>query len=185
MWPEKVVPVAEAEIDFEYDWAISREGDRTIQQGPSVTYKGNGIGWSYNNPNSVIENIIELKRPMTWKEEQEYIKAEFEREEYKNANQLNLYGLYNDCYIQGEHEMYNGWVEGDFYRMCKNLNEEKWTIVGIAEPPYGWNFDDPCMAIIVEDLDGNRFWCHTHKSWIKDMREDMIEEYEKLLKKED
>ena len=64
MWPDKTVPVAEAEIDFKYDWAICCEGDRMVSHGPSVTYKGNGIGWSYNNPDNVIENIIELKRPM-------------------------------------------------------------------------------------------------------------------------
>ena len=180
--PEKVIPVEEAVIDFEYDWAIRYEGDRTIMHGPSVTYKGNGIGWSYNNPNNVIENIIELKRPMTLLEEKEYNKSLYEKEENKRANQLNLYGLFNDCYVQGEHQMYNGWIGYDFYDTCNNLNEENWTLVGIAQPPWDWNLKDPCVAIIVEDIDGDKFWCHAHKSWIDDMREEMLDEYRQISK---
>ena len=179
------VPVEEAVIDFEYDWAICHEGDCTISHGPSVTYKGNGIGWSYNDPNSVIKNIIELTRPMTLLEEKEYNKSLYEKEENKRVNQLNLYGLFNDCYIQGEHQMYNGWVSYDFYEMCNHLNEESWTLVGIAQPPWDWNLKDPCVAIIVEDIDGDKFWCHAHKFLIDDMRDDMRADYEKLLEKRD
>ena len=182
MWPDKTVPVAEAEIDFKYDWAICREGDRTVSHGPSVTYKGNGIGWSYNNPNNVIENIIELKRPMTWEEEKEYSKSLYEKDENKKANQLNIYGLFNDCYVQGEHQMYNGWIGYDFYDMCNHLNEEGWTLVGIAQPPWNWNFEDACVAVIAETIDGDKFWCHAHKSWIDDMRDCMRTDYEKMLK---
>ena len=181
MLPKKTVPVAEAEIDFEYSWAICRKGDSITMHGPSITYKGNGIGWSYNDPNSIIENIIELERPMTWDEEKQYNKENFEKEENKGANELNLYGLFNDCYVQGEHQMYNGWVSYDFYEMCRNLNEEGWIIVGIANPPWEWRLKDPCIAIVVEDADGDKFWCHVHASWIEDMREEMKKEYERRI----
>ena len=92
--------------------------------------------------------------------------------------------MFNDCYAQGEHQIYNGWIGYDFYDMCNHLNEEGWTLVGIAQPPWDWNFEDACVAVVAEDMDGDKFWCHAHKSWIDDMRECMRAEYEKLLKKE-
>lgn len=180
-----IVPVEEAIIDYEYDWCnYTQENGRICHCGPSITYKGNGIGWSYNNPNSIIENIVSLERPMTWEEEKEFNKKNFYNEANKGANQLNLFGLFNDCYIQGSHEMYNGWVGYDFYELCKYLNEEGWVIVGIADAPYEWTLPDPCVAIIAETEEGDKFWCHVHKYIIEDMRAEMREEYEKILKEE-
>lgn len=180
-----VVPVEEAIIDYEYDWCnCVQENGRICHCGPSITYKGNGIGWSYNNPNSVVENIVSLERPMTWEEETEFNKKNFYDDANKGANQLNLFGLFNDCYIQGEHEMYNGWIGYNFYELCKSLNEEGWVLIGIADAPYQWNFPEPCVAIIAETEEGDKFWCHVHKSVIEDMRAEMREEYEKMLKEE-
>ena len=36
------------------------------------------------------------------------------------------------------------------------------------------------VVVIAKDIEGDKFWCHAHKSWIDDMRAD----YEKMLEKE-
>lgn len=97
---------------------------------------------------------------------------------------INLMGLYNDMYYcEGEHEMYNVWISYDWHEMSDNLEQESFYLYGIAPAPYPCSaFGKDSIAVVIEDfLTGDRYWCHTSKEWVKEMREQMQEIYDEYI----
>lgn len=168
------IPVAEAEIDKEYYGYQSADTPNSIYY-CTIMYKGNGTGWVWNRESNVAHNITFLERYATFEEEREISRK-------KPNTTLNLFGLFNDMSSVGDayHEMWNAWIDCDFYDMNTALHEEESTLVGIAPAPYKWNWPEECVAFVAETNNGDRFWCHGSKDMLEDMREQMKEIYNEI-----
>ena len=134
--------------------------------------------------NTLLEeqDVIYIERPYTFEEEAQWYKDQYDISCGNAA--INLVGLYNDMYYcEGEHEMYNAWVTYDWYEMSDNLEQQSFYLYGIAPAPYPCSaFGKDSIAVVVEDfLTGDRFWCHTSKEWINQMREQMQDTFDKYI----
>lgn len=169
------LPVEKATIDETYmGYKIANEpnGMHLCE----IKYKGNGIGWVWNDEKNKVENITELERYTTFQEVEEWYKARFDLTD--TDTQLNLYGLFEDLYSVGDahREMWNAWIGLDFYELNENLKENGMILIGIAPAPFEWSMGEECCAYIAEFKDtGERIWCHGAKHWVDDMRTQMTE----------
>lgn len=174
------IPVEQGIIDKEYNGYITADRPNS-ESYCSITYKGNGVGWCWNNEERKVENITFLNKRLTVDEQEEWRKAHYEAKDPRE--QLNLMGLYNDMYDVGDasHEMYNAWTSIDWYEMAENLSREDFFLVGIAPAPWDcYSIDNP-VAAVIEEENGTRFWCHMGKSWIDRMRKQMREIYNNMM----
>lgn len=76
----------------------------------------------------------------------------------------------------GYHEMWNGWVSYDPYELAEYCTKESLTIVGYSSNVYpheNWE-----IGICAEYSDGQRFWCHYHRMYIDNMKQDFPELFE-------
>lgn len=131
------------------------------------------------------KGITTYFRYSTWKEDKEWYDNNIDLS--LGLNKINLIGLHTDLYDIGDgcHEMWNGWIAADWKEQLMNLIDEQFTIVGIAPltNPVR-NFRNP-VAVVCEMIDtGERFWCHSEKEWIEDMREESKEYYKQILEEE-
>lgn len=176
----KWIPIEEAKIDEEYfGYTSTLEPNSTNYC--SVIYKGNGVGWVFNNEERAAHNIDKLMRYLTFQETNQWYE-----DNYKLTPTAinNLYGLFNDMSSVGDacHELWNGWIDSNWYEMSLTLEEENFWLVGVARAPYKWTVGGDCIAFVAEYYDtGERFWCHGSTSWVEDMREQMKEIYDGLV----
>lgn len=175
------IPVEKAEIDKDYHGYKVRGSGTT--HGCSITYKGNSIGWCWGDETRAVDNISELNRAISWQEQEQWYIDHFDKNNTRHI--LNTLGLYHDMYDVGDayHEMWNSWVKVDFYEQIVSMEDEDFTLIGIAPAP--WDRDDifgngQSCAFVCEDADGNRFWCHGSWKWVKDMREQGQTLYEEI-----
>lgn len=174
----KQVPITEVGIGEEFvTCGIAGEGEIWIGGG---LYIGEDRNVHKKEDDSIVENVIYIKRRYTLEEEQEWYECQYDISCGNAA--INLVGLYNDMYFcEGEHEMYNSWSTYDWYEMSDNLENENFYLYGIAPAPYPCSAfgEEDSIALVIEDfLTGNRYWCHSSKEWIENMREQMKEIYE-------
>lgn len=174
------IPVEQGIVNKEYNGyqTLDKPGSECFC---SITYKGNGVGWRWNDEEKKVENITFLNKRLTIEEQEAWRIAHYEAKDPRE--QLNLMGLYNDMYDVGDasHEMYNGWITIDWYEMAENLIREEFYLVGVAPAPWDcFSIDDP-IAMVAEDEDGNRFWCHAGRNWVERMRKQMREIYNNMM----
>ena len=173
------IPVEEAVPEVEYIGYKSANENPTMYHLCSVRYKGNGVGWIFDDPKHEEKNIIQLKRYTTFQEQDDWYKEHFDIND--SDTYLNLFGLFHDMYNTGTatHEMWNAWISSDFYEMNAYLKDEEMILIGVAAAPYEWNLGGDCCALVIEDkATGSNYWCHADQAWIDDMREQMREIYE-------
>ena len=177
----KTIPVSQAIIDFEYN-GYKTSKDPGMSTFGSCVYKGNGVAWSWGKSDRPVDGIIELFRSYTPDEEEQWYKDHFDIKDSKTI--LNLFGLFHDMYDIGDayHEMWNSWIKLDFYEMAVTLQDEDFNVIGIAPAPYGAAYIDNPVAVVAEEKNGTRFWCHADQKWIDDMREQIRPVYEAALK---
>ena len=170
------VSVKEAEIDKEYFGYKNNNEPNSIHY-CSIYYKGNGIGWIWNDPKQSVE-VSYLERYMTFKEEEQWYQDNYDSN--NSSNQINLSGLFHDMYDVGDarHEMWNAWIGTTWRELALNIIDEDFYLIGIAPAPWGHTGYEQPIAFVAESKDGvDRFWCHGEKNWVLDMREEMKEVY--------
>ena len=182
---DKWIPVNEAKVGESYN-GYRDSIELNSYHYCTVVYKGNGIGWVWGDENNVVENITFLNKRLTYWERSELKRQQFDLS--NDHSQLNLYGLYTDLYSVGDahHELWNAWIDCDFYEMDYMLRKDEIVLVGIAEAPWEPNFSggDTYLAFVAEDIDTNeRFWCHGGKMTLETLREQMEDIYEELMKR--
>lgn len=69
------------------------------------------------------------------------------------------------------HEMWNGWVCGDYIDMTIACLENDIKVIGYF--PLTWNkqighFTTLDIGVVAEEADGERFWCHASSKWFKE-----------------
>lgn len=178
------IPVEQGIVDKEYNGY--QTADRpNAESYCSITYKGNGVGWRWNDEKNKVENITFLNRRLTIDEQEEWRKTHYEAKDPKE--QLNLMGLYNDMYDVGDayHEMWNGWIGVDWYEMAEGLQSEDFFLCGIAPAPYDCSALDDAVAFVAEEENGSRFWCHGGRSWVEHMRKQMRDIYNDMMEIEE
>lgn len=182
---DKWIPISEAKPGETYEgYQDSIEPDSSNYC--LIVYKGNGIGWKWGKEENTVENITFLNKRLSYRELSELKRQRFDLS--NDHSQLNLYGLYTDLYSIGDatHEMWNGWVDCDFYDMDYTLRENGIIFVGVAEAPWQphYNDHDTYLAFIAEYVSsGERFWCHGGKSTLETLRRQMKDVYEELMKR--
>lgn len=176
----KKIPISEAEIDFEYS-GYKDKSSSTCEHICACTYKGDGIVWPFDNPDRAVTDVYELSRPYTLEEQEEWYKDRFDA--YTSNTSQNLFGLFHDMYDVGDarHEMYNAWIRLNFYEMAECMKDEDFIILGVAPAPYGDGYFEDPVAIVAEEYTGDRFWCHSEKKWVEEMREQMRPVYKELI----
>ena len=182
--PDEIwIPVEQGIIDTEYRGYRPEDRPDTIVLG-SITYKGNGIGWCWNDE-SRPKKIISLRRDLTYYEKEKWYRDNLDITNQKNI--LNILGLFHDMYDVGDayHEMWNSWVKVDFYEQIVCLEDEEFYLIGIAPAP--WDKDDifgegNSCAFVCEHYDGTCFWSHGSMKWVRDMREQGKDIYNKIIK---
>lgn len=179
----KWISAAAGEVDKEYRGYKTANEPNTVCFA-TILYKGNGVAWRWGDEKQIITNITFLDKEMDWQETAQWYKDQFDITDPKTSN--NLIGLFTDLYgvADAYHEMWNGWVDCDFYEMAAELSDEDFYLVGIAPAP--WSKDDifgkgKSVAFIAEYYDsGERFWCHGSLDWVEGMREQMEDIYEEM-----
>ena len=124
------------------------------------------------------EVFLHYVRDMTWQEERQWYIDSTDMED--STNVLNLIGIHCDMYGVGDaiHEMWNGWITFDWREQLMRVKTEDFFIIGVAPAPYGnCAFSDPVALVAEYRESGDRFWCHTSKDWIEQMREESKEIY--------
>ncbi len=97
---------------------------------------------------------------------------------YEKTKQI-IKDLDHELYDCGDayHEMWNTWVCAlSPYDLLESVEKFNLTILGyfkLDEPKV--NLD---IGVIVEDGEGERFWCHARKAWFDDWKEEYPELYE-------
>lgn len=176
------IPVEQAKIDTVYE-GYRLKGETSYHL-CDIRYKGNGTAWIFEDKEHPVNNIEFVQENLSYKEIEEWYKNHFDISNPKVKN--NLLGLFTDLYDVGDarHEMWNAWIGIDWYEMSAQLFDEDFYLVGIADAPWGKTYlDEPTVAYVAETYDGkDKFWCHGTKSSLEDMREQMLETYEKLKK---
>ena len=118
----------------------------------------------------------------TWEERDQWYVDQFDIEDPKVKN--NLFGLFYDLYDVGTapHEMYNGWIDSNWYEMSWQLNDLDFYLYGIAPAPYPMTWGDgDDVAFVARTYDDKfEFWCHGRKSWVDEMREQMEDVYKEM-----
>lgn len=175
----KWIPVSEAIPGKEYHGY--KEADKpNAYHLCSITHKSGTTGLVFGK--TEVNNIIEYQYRMSFQEQEEYAKSlcNFD-DEYTIAT---LFGLFHDLYDVGLalHEMYNGWIEYDFYTLLNNAKEEDINIIGVAPAPHQWRLPEQAVAIVFES-EGKEYWCHAHKDAIDEMRESMLNKYNEIKEK--
>lgn len=178
----KWIPVEEAKIDHEYH-GYKRHSTGNSTCSCLITYKGNGIGWCWDDESRAVDDISFLERGIGWLEQEQWWIDQFDKNNTRHI--INTLGLYHDMYDIGDayHEMWNSWVKVDFWEQIVCIEDEDFTLVGIAPAP--WDKDEifgdgNSCAFVCEDSKGNRFWCHGSWKWVKDMREQGLEVYTEI-----
>lgn len=183
---EKWIPIEEANDNTRYEGFVTANCPEYKHKSP-ILYEGQGIGYMFgdkNNPDFKIENIISLRYKYTTQERIDKYKNSFDIN--NPYTQLNIYGLFHDCYdLMGcPHDPDRGILEFNFYMLDYKLNILGKTIVGICFdlPPKVQKKEVPYCGIIFENIDGtHREWIHISVENALQLREDIREEYEKLL----
>ncbi len=176
------IPVEKAEIGKEYGgYKLHSTGGTTCSC--RIDYKGNGVGWCWGDESRAVEGISFLERSLSWAEQEQWYVDHFDKTSTKNI--LNTMGLFHDMYDIGDayHEMWNSWIKVDFWEQIVCIEDEDFTLIGIAPAP--WDRDDifgdnQSCAFVCEDAEGNRFWSHGSKKWVEDMREQGRQVYEEM-----
>ena len=148
-----------------------------------ISQNGTPLVWGKN---PIEEEVSVFTRRMTWDEERDWMKTQIDLS--KDIYQLNLMGLHNNMYDVGDavHRMWNGWIQADFVEQLVFLEDEDFFIVGVAPAPYGTATMREPIAFICEYIDdGSRFWCHSEKDWIDDMREESLSLYNKMMEEKE
>lgn len=174
------IPVEQGIIDAEYCGYKTYDKPNT-ESFCLLKYKGNGVGWVFNNEDRKVENISHLKRRLSFEEQSNWRKRNYDSKDPRE--QMNLMGLFNELYSVGDahHEMYNAWICVDWYEMAECLAHEDFFLVGIAPAPWDCCSVKNPVAAVVEDSDGNRWWCHAGQDWIDSMRKQMKEIYNNMM----
>ena len=174
------IPVENAIVDEEY-WGYKTFDYPNCESICLITYKGNGTGLIFNDQEREVVNISFLKKKLSFTEQEKWRQIHYN---IKNPReQINLMGLYNDMYDIGDayHEMYNAWIAADWYEMSENLQNESFFLIGIAPAPWDcWSILNP-VALVIEEEDGTRLWCHAGLNWIKQMRNQMLPIYNNMM----
>lgn len=176
----KWVPIQEAEIGKEYS-GYKTATEPNSQYYCSIVYKGNEIGWCWDDEKRAASNLTFVYQDFTYKEQEEWYKNQFSLDNPKAV--INLQALYHDMYHVGDatHELWNAWAGVTWYEMSHRLDEEEIFLLGVAPAPYSWSAGGECVALVAETYDGAyRFWVHFGKDWVDDMREEMKEVYESI-----
>lgn len=184
----KWIPAAEAEIDFEYKGYMGGNLEEDARCWCTVVNKGNGVGWIWGKEENAVTGITFFERDFTYAEEEEYYKSNFDENDSNSVS--TLFGLFSDMNSLGDahHEMWNAWVGYDFYEMNSRLREEGIILIGICDhPPYGCHaFGEDSCAYVAEDLvTGERFWSHGSIKWVKTMREQMEDTFDRIMERWD
>lgn len=168
---DKWIPVEQGTIDKEYN-GYKEKGSSAICY-CSCIYKGDTTIWPFGNECRAVQNVSELRSYLTWDEQEQWYKDNFDKNNTKNK--INILGLFHDMYDIGDsyHEMWNCWIKIDFYEQIVCLEDEEFYLIGIAPAP--WDKDDifgegNSCAFVCENYDGTRFWCHGSWEWVKNMR---------------
>lgn len=174
------IPVENGIINKEYIGYITSDSPKT-EHFCAIEYKGNGIGWIFSDENRLAEDIIYLRKTLTFEETEKWRKDHYNIKDPKE--QLNLMGLFNDMYDIGDayHEMWNGWIGVDWYEMAEELQSEDFFLCGIAPAPYDCSAIDDSVAFVAEEENGSRFWCHGGRSWVEYMRKQMRDIYNDMM----
>ena len=179
--PDVKVPVKDIKPGQIYRGYETTNGDSTTIHFCEVVIAQDGTPLVWGK-NPIEEEVSCFTRRMTWDEERDWMKSQIDLT--KDIYQLNLIGLHNNMYDVGDavHQMWNGWIQADWIEQLVSLEDENFFIVGVAPPPYGAPaFREP-VAFVCEYIDdGERFWCHSEKDWIDDMREDTLSIYNKMM----
>lgn len=180
---DKWIPADEAKVGDTYN-GYKRATEPNSFNYCTIVYRGNGIGWVWGDEKNIVENISFLNKRLTYWERSELKRQQFDLS--NDHSQLNLYGLYTDLYSIGDahHELWNAWIDCDFYEMDYTLRKNGIVLVGITEAPWEPNYGDhdTYLAFVAEDIDTNeRFWCHGGKMTLETLREQMKDVYEELL----
>lgn len=175
----KEVPISQGEIGKQYKGYKYDKGSCICR----FTYLGDGKGYSYNNTNDIKENVIALYDTFTSDDREKWYKDKLDLNDSKTL--IDIIGLYHDMYDVGDarHEMWNAWVEVDFYEQIVQINDEDFNIIGVAPAPWKCGSIENPVAIVAEYEDGERFWCHAAASWIEHMREQGKEIYQQAQEK--
>ena len=96
--PDEIwIPVEQGIIDTEYRGYRPEDRPDTIVLG-SITYKGNGIGWCWNDE-SRPKKIISLRRDLTYYEKEKWYRDNLDITNQKNiltVTRNRLGGLYDE-----------------------------------------------------------------------------------------
>ena len=186
-----------------YKWVTIEEADRHWQKHyigyetdtgaigrADLWYLGNGTARTFNphNPNWMEEpdepnlfNLVKLKRELTDEEYQEEFIMLYDSTE----DMCNLIGLFTELHwVEGYHEMDNIWTGYNWYEISSNLKDKDFYIRGIAPAPYpcsAFGPEDSCAFVCEMHLTGERFWLHTNRKWIIEMRNQMADHYNNLF----
>lgn len=127
-------------------------------------------------------NVDTLTDKYSWDEQEKWYRDRFDITDLRTTN--NLYGLFHDMYDVGDayHEMWNGWIDIDWYEMSAGLQDEDFYLLGIAPAPSPWaGHSDPVAFVCATYDDTQRFWCHGGKDWVENMREQMKDIYKEIF----
>lgn len=130
--------------------------------------------------------ITHFIKETTWQERDQWYIDQFDITDPKTSN--NLFGLFYDLYDVGtaHHEMYNGWIDCNWYEMSWRLQDLDFYLYGIAPAPYPmtWSDKDDDVAFVCRTYnDKSEFWCHGRKKWVENMRKQMKDIYQEMRSK--
>lgn len=154
----------------------------TLNSSCTIIVDENGVPKEWGTDEIKHGPILYFLRPRTWQEKEDWKKNKLNMSYVTHQN--NLLGLHHDLYDVGDayHEMYNGWVDCEWRDLLLNAEDENIFIVGVAPAPYGCiSFNEPVAIVAESKFNGERFWCHAEKDWIDDMRENSMDEYNKIM----
>ena len=177
----KDIPIEQAQLNKKYKGY--KCGPNFISLAP-CEYLGDNHRVKVFDKEQISEKpITHFMEETTWQERDHWYVDQFDITDPKDTN--NLHGLFYDLYDVGTatHEMYNGWIDSNWYEMAWRLRDLDFYLYGIAPAPYpmAWDDDDDSVAFVARSYDDkSEFWCHGRKSWVEGMREQMKNAFDEL-----
>jgi hypothetical protein len=174
----KVIPIEQCKLGMSFQGIHYPNGRSSW--GPTykiINIEKNGIvcidSWHQSTYLFQFNQGIKIEIPMT----QEEIKIR-DFDKAKEIAQNLKHEMYNcgDAY----HEMWNGWIGTDPYELAQNAKEYNLIILGyfkLEQPKITYAGTILDIGVVVEDEDGDRFWCHAKKVWFDDWEEKYPELY--------
>ena len=99
----------------------------------------------------------------------DFTEEEIYKRDFDKAREIAL-AMKHEMYDEGDatHEMWNGWITTDPYKMAKTAKEQDIFVLGWFKlKDYQRRMNGLDIGIVAEDFNGNRIWCHAKSSWFE------------------